>query len=240
MLGDGQCSGKRPLSLGHLSLANALCRARRTKLVHSSTLAYERLLVAEDNPIIAADLEQVLEDEGATVLSAWSVIQALRLTQAPALSAAVIDVELGTENAEPVCEALSQRRVPFVFYTASPDWSSSRWSAVPFVSKPAPDPVIIGALKYALSANKDDVLSPLAEYGRRPSLIGIDQCIVDGEERIARITRVISRLQLSGFDTSAAETLHARMTASLNIMRDHRRLLASEKWRTPMRFPGKL
>jgi hypothetical protein len=29
--------------------------------------------------------------------------------------------------------------------------------SVPFVSKPAPDEVIIGAVKYALSANKHDV-----------------------------------------------------------------------------------
>ena len=79
----------------------------------------------------------------------------------------------------------------------------------------------------ALSANKHDILSPLAEPGRDPSLIAIDQRIVDGEERIARITCVIGRLQAGGLDTSAAESLHTTMTASLNVMRDHRRLLAS-------------
>jgi hypothetical protein len=95
----------------------------------------------------------------------------------------------GTENAEPVCDALSQREVPFIFYTAYPDSSSKRWSAVPFVSKPAPDSVIIGALKYPLSANKQDILSPLAEQEGDPNLIAIGQYIVDGEVRIARITR---------------------------------------------------
>ena len=207
--------------------------------MYSSTLAHERLLVAEDNPIIAWDLQQVLEDEGATVFPASNVIQALRLTQTLGLSAAVVETQLCAENAEPVCDALSQRQVPFVFYTTSSDRSSSRWSAVPFVSKPAPDEVIIGALKYALSANKHDILSPLAEPGRDPSLIAIDQRIVDGEERIARIARVIARLTVGGFDTSAAEALHATMTASLNMMRDQRRLLASEKWRTPTRCSRK-
>jgi hypothetical protein len=95
--------------------------------------------------------------------------------------------------------------------------------------------VIIGALKYALSANKHDILSPLAEPGGDPSLIAIDQRIVDGEERIARITRVIARLQVGGFDMSAAEALHATMTKTLNRMRDYQRLLASEKWRAPTR-----
>jgi hypothetical protein len=63
----------------------------RTKAVHS-TLAHERLLLAEDEPIIAMDLQQLLEKEGATVFPASSVPQALRLTETSALSAAVIDV----------------------------------------------------------------------------------------------------------------------------------------------------
>ena len=142
--------------------------------MYSSTLAHERLLVAEDNSIIAWDLQQVLEDEGATVFPASNVIQALRLTQTLGLSAAVIETQLRTENAEPVCAALSQRQVPFIFYAAWPDRSSNRWSAAPFVSKPAPVPVIIGALKYTLSATKHDILSPLAEHEDNPSRIAID------------------------------------------------------------------
>jgi hypothetical protein len=55
--------------------------------------------------------------------------------------------------------------------------------------------VIIGALEYALSANEHDILSPLAEHGPDPNLIAIDQHIVDGEERIDRITRIIARLK---------------------------------------------
>ena len=173
---------------GPLVLAECALPRSRAKLVLSSTLAYERFLVAEDDPIIAMDLQDVLEDEGAMVFPASSVTQALRLAQTPALSAAVIDIKLRTENAEPVCDALSQRQVPFIFYTACPDSASNRLSAAPLLIKPAPDSVIIGALKYALSANKHDILSPLAEPGGDPSLIAIDQRIVDGEERIARIS----------------------------------------------------
>ena len=121
-----------------------------------------------------------------------------------------------------------RERIPPFAPTGSPDRPSSRWSAAPLVSKPAaPVPVIIGAPKYALSADKHDVLLPLTEHGRDLNLIAINQCIVDGKERIARITRVIARLQAGGFDTSAAESLHATMIVSLNVMRDHRRLLAS-------------
>jgi DNA-binding response OmpR family regulator len=225
---------KRALSLAACPGEWALLRLR-TKLVLSSTLAYERFLVAEDDPLISMDLQDVLEDEGAMVLPASSVTQALRLAQTPALSAAVIDIKLGTENAEPVCEALSQRQVPFIFYTACPDWSLNRWCAAPFVTKPALDSVIIGALKYVVTANKHDTLSPLAEDGGNPTLIAIEQSIVDGEERVARIAHAIARLKAGGFDTSAAEALYETMTALLNLIRDQRRLLASAKWRTPTR-----
>jgi hypothetical protein len=98
--------------------------------------------------------------------------------------------------------------------------------------------VIIGALKYALSADKQDIFSPFAAHGDVPNLVAIDQHIADGEERIARITRVIARLKVGGFDTCAAEALHATMTTSLSLMRGHQRLLASEKWRTPTKFSG--
>jgi CheY-like chemotaxis protein len=181
-----------------------------TKLVLSSTLANERFLLAEDDPLISMDLQQVLEDEGAMVFPASSVTQALRLVQTPALSAAVIGIKLRTENAEPVCDALSERQVPFIFYTACPDRLSNRWSAAPLVSKPAPDSVIIGALKYVLCADKHDVLLPPAERGDAPNLIAIDQCIVEGEERISRISRIIARVKVGGFDTSAAESFMRR------------------------------
>jgi DNA-binding response OmpR family regulator len=199
--------------------------------VYSNALTCERLLVAEDDPIIAADLEEALEDEGATVFPAWDVTQALRLIQTRAFSAAVMETKFYTDNAEPVCEALSEHQVPFIFYSGWPNRPSSRWNAVPFVSKPAQVPVIIGALKYALSAKKQDILSPIAEHGRNPNLVAIGRSILDGEERIARIASVIARLNAGGFDTSAAEALHATMTESLNVMRDHLRLLTSEKWR---------
>src|SRR5262249_46825866 len=135
---------------------------------------------------------------------------------------------LRTESTEPVCDALKQRQVPFIFYSGWPDPPSSRWSAAPFVSKPSAVPVIIGALKYALSADKRDILSPIAERGQNPNLLAIGKSVLDGEDRVARIERVIARLKAGGFDTSAAEALHATMTSSLNLMRDRLLLLASE------------
>jgi hypothetical protein len=44
---------------------------------------------------------------------------------------------------------------------------------------------------------------------------------------------------VSGFNTSAAEALLTTMTKTLNLMHDHRRRFASEKWRTPTRCSQK-
>jgi hypothetical protein len=73
--------------------------------------------------------------EGATVFPPSNVIQALRLTQTLDFTAAVIETQLCTENAEPVCDALSQYQVPFIFYTTCSDRLSSRWSAFGAIRK---------------------------------------------------------------------------------------------------------
>jgi DNA-binding response OmpR family regulator len=80
--------------------------------VHSTTLTCDQLLVTEYEPLISMDLQQVLEDEGAMVFPASSLTQALRRAQRPALSAAVIDIKLRTENAEPFAMRLDSIRFP--------------------------------------------------------------------------------------------------------------------------------
>jgi len=137
-----------------------------------------------------------------------------------------VDIQLGGDDAEPVCDALARRGVPFVFYTGRADAPWRRWAEAPFVVKPARSAVIVGAIKYAISADKQDVLS----FSDHPKLITIDQRIADGEERIVRIKGIISRLEATGLDMSVAKALLVTMTTSLALMRDHRRLMASKKW----------
>src|SRR5262245_42681132 len=58
----------------------------------------QRILVAEDEPLITMELGRLLEEEGATVFAARSVSQALRLVGTRALTAAIVDSCLGTEE----------------------------------------------------------------------------------------------------------------------------------------------
>ena len=73
------------------------------------------ILLVEDEWIVAADLQDALEHAGYQVLGpAASVSQALKLLEDTQPAAAVLDVQLATENSFPVAEALRRRGTPFV------------------------------------------------------------------------------------------------------------------------------
>jgi ActR/RegA family two-component response regulator len=86
----------------------------------ADALRGRRLLVVEDEYLIAAALERALEDRGAEVVGpAGSVEGALRLVEAEGdrLDGAVLDINLRDERVYPVADALAARGVPFVFLT---------------------------------------------------------------------------------------------------------------------------
>jgi ActR/RegA family two-component response regulator len=86
----------------------------------ADALRGRRLLVVEDEYLIAAALERALEDRGAEVVGpAGSVENALRLVEAEGdrLDGAVLDINLRDERVYPVADVLAARGVPFVFLT---------------------------------------------------------------------------------------------------------------------------
>ena len=193
--------------------------------LQAQTLQGERLLIVEDEPLIAIDLLRCLESEGARVFLARTIPEALGYASTPALSAGVLDFHVGSENAEPVCEALTWREVPFIFFTGLAGRVSARWSATPIVSKPATPETIIGALKFVLSAETRAIIVK-SQRGDDAKLARIDQVIIDSEDRIRRMRRCITQLASSGADTSVAERVVATATELLENMRAHRQMSA--------------
>ncbi len=103
------------------------------------SLQGQRLLVVEDEFILAADLAGALEELGAEVVGpAPSVAEALDLIDAAGrLDGAILDVNLGGERIYPVADRLMALAVPIVFTTgyargAIPD----RYASVPCCEKP--------------------------------------------------------------------------------------------------------
>jgi CheY-like chemotaxis protein len=80
-------------------------------------IAGRRLLLVEDDYLIAWDLASWLESKGADVLGpAASVADALMLLTTDSMpDAAVLDISLGDERVFPVADALEAAHVPFVF-----------------------------------------------------------------------------------------------------------------------------
>ena len=70
----------------------------RVREMFSSELAGLRILIVEDDPIIALDVAETLADAGAIVIGpAHTVTQALKLVDGGGLDAAVLDYRLERE-----------------------------------------------------------------------------------------------------------------------------------------------
>lgn len=76
-----------------------------------------RILVVEDEYLLAQDMRIELEGAGAIVIGPEPTVEkALRRVLAePRVDAAVLDVNLGDGLVFPVADVLQQRQVPFVF-----------------------------------------------------------------------------------------------------------------------------
>jgi DNA-binding response OmpR family regulator len=105
-------------------------------VVESLSLRGHSILVVEDEPLIALDLQQSLHKAGAKVLSACTLDRALQLAEHARLSAAVLDYGLSAGNCGPVSERLAQRRIPVVIYSGYPDLRQKFPDAV-IILKPA-------------------------------------------------------------------------------------------------------
>ena len=94
------------------------------------SLAGRRLLVAEDEPLLALELEESLRGLGCEVLGPVSTLEeALHLAAAPGrIDAAVLDINLGGRPSFPVADHLTRRGVPVVFTTGYGDLPDGRTS----------------------------------------------------------------------------------------------------------------
>lgn len=80
------------------------------------------ILVAEDEGLIALDLQMSLEDEGARVVGPYATVEScLDAVEKQSFDFAILDVNLRGKNVFPVAEKLMRRGIPFVFHTGHGD-----------------------------------------------------------------------------------------------------------------------
>jgi DNA-binding NtrC family response regulator len=117
-------------------------------------LAGSRVLVVEDEALIALSISEMLNDaEGVPVGPAASIREARQLIRNVAvLDAAVLDVNLADGSVTPILEALSARGIPTVIYTGGvvPEDVRQRHPNLIALSKPVLPARLIGELRKAI------------------------------------------------------------------------------------------
>ena len=97
-----------------------------------------RVLIVEDDSIIAMTAEDMLEEVGCmTVAVASTLAEALARAADTEFDVALLDLNLKDENSIPVAALLRERGTPFIFatgYDGVP--ADSGFSDAPFISKP--------------------------------------------------------------------------------------------------------
>ena len=86
------------------------------EIAHEARLAGKRILLVEDDAMIAMAMEFLLSDSGAAVVGpAGSLDGAMTLADAGGLDCALLDVRLGHEDVYPLADRLARAKVPFLF-----------------------------------------------------------------------------------------------------------------------------
>ena len=87
-------------------------------------LTGRRILVVEDDMLIALFIEEVLQDLGCTVLGPASRLdRALHLASTEVFDAAILDVTIRGGQVFPVAERLQSRGIPFALASGYGDWT---------------------------------------------------------------------------------------------------------------------
>ncbi|HSA81760.1 MAG TPA: response regulator [Geminicoccaceae bacterium] len=126
-------------------------------MARSAELEGLRVLVVEDEFLVAMDIEAMLHDLGCEVMGPTGDLEnALRIAREETLNLALLDVNIGGEPVTGVAEVLVARAVPIVFCTGyqGENWCN-RYPAVPTLMKPFQPADLRAALERALASGNE-------------------------------------------------------------------------------------
>ncbi|MGR4875857.1 response regulator [Pseudoxanthomonas sp. LARHCG66] len=111
-----------------------------------------RILIVEDESLIAMLLEDILTDAGYIAdATATNVEQAMSMIEAGSFDAAILDVNLGGSASFPAAEILRSRGVPILFTTGYGEQGlPAAYTSIPVLLKPFRKSDIEAALRSLL------------------------------------------------------------------------------------------
>jgi DNA-binding response OmpR family regulator len=118
------------------------------------------ILVVEDEPLLAMDVERLLGDVGYRVIGpATTPSHALRIIEADRPDLAVVDLNLGREMIFPLLDVLADRAIPFVFVTGhSIEMVPAQHRHRPFLQKPYEPAALLRMVRQILWGDPDTTL----------------------------------------------------------------------------------
>jgi DNA-binding response OmpR family regulator len=109
-------------------------------------LSGRRILLVEDEMLIAMDVTATLSGAGASVTQATTLKQALDLVRTQRFSCAVLDHSLPDGSSDPLCEELTDRGTPFVVYSGRMGIGGACANGK-IVGKPVPPDDLVAAVR---------------------------------------------------------------------------------------------
>jgi CheY-like chemotaxis protein len=111
-----------------------------------------RIMILEDEALIALDVRETLEREGFEVIGPFDrVMAAMVAVNGAAIDGAILDVSIGTDEAYEVAEALSAANIPFIWATAyARNELPAQYRARPCLQKPFNTAELTNTLRRAL------------------------------------------------------------------------------------------
>lgn len=149
-----------------------------------------RILIAEDEYLLADDLTRYFEASGAKVLGPAPTIECAR-ELLPLAQAAILDVNLSGQYVFPLADELAERAVPFVFFTGYDDIAiPERFRFVGSLRKPSGWNSVVDALldqirhgpggeRVTMPVSQDDVASLLPKLRLSARLMLLDPHAAD-------------------------------------------------------------
>jgi len=119
----------------------------------SQAFAGRRVLIVEDESLVAMLLETILEDMGCVPVGpAATVDEGLQMvTGGEHIDAALLDVNVAGKQVFPIAQALKDRGVPFVFSTGYGEGGlPDEWRGQPTLQKPFTEAAVRDALMNAM------------------------------------------------------------------------------------------
>jgi two-component sensor histidine kinase/CheY-like chemotaxis protein len=119
----------------------------------AASLSGRRILVVEDEALIAGQIESLLVGQGCLVSGpVRGLDNALALVRSEPLDAAVLDVDLSGSRSEAVANALRERAIPFIVLTGYADSGLSvAFRGAPVVAKPFDEEALVSLLALEIS-----------------------------------------------------------------------------------------